>query len=143
MNLPLPILAIVALAGLGLAAIVFLRRSTAPGRIIHVIERASIGSRRSLVVVQVGGRALLLAVSEAGMSLLDARAVSPVFPATAEVSPVPVPATATVRTDNRDAAAIGSQGFDALDLRFFEDGESDVAMAALAGSFDVDFASPD
>jgi hypothetical protein len=31
----------------------------------------------------------------------------------------------------------------ALDLRFFENGESDVAMAAVAGSFKVDFASPD
>jgi flagellar biogenesis protein FliO len=46
--------------------------------VIRIVETASIGPRRSLVVASVGGRTMVLGVSEAGVSLLDAPASLPV-----------------------------------------------------------------
>ena len=67
------VLAIVLLAGLALAAVVFARRRTARPRMIKIVETASIGPRRSLVIANVGGRTMVLGVSEAGVALLDAQ----------------------------------------------------------------------
>jgi flagellar biogenesis protein FliO len=65
---------VVLLAGLAIAAVVFARRRTARPRLIKIVETASIGPRRSLVIANVGGRTMVLGVSEAGVALLDAQA---------------------------------------------------------------------
>jgi flagellar biogenesis protein FliO len=72
-------LAAAILVALGVAAALFARRRTTRGRMIHIVETASIGSRRSLVVACIGGRTMVLGVSEAGVSLLDAQA-TPALP---------------------------------------------------------------
>lgn len=66
-NLVAPLLALV-----GLAALAFglSRRRRAPGRSIRIVETASLGPKRSLVVADVLGDRLVLAVSEAGVSVL-------------------------------------------------------------------------
>jgi flagellar biogenesis protein FliO len=40
---------------------------------IKIVETASIGPRRSLVIANIGGRTMVLGVSEAGVALLDAQ----------------------------------------------------------------------
>lgn len=65
------ILAVLVLAGLGIIAFLLARRRTANGRIIHILETASIGAKRSLVVAKISGRTMVLGVSEAGVTLLD------------------------------------------------------------------------
>ena len=67
------VMAVVLLAGLAIAAVVFARRRTARPRMIKIVETASIGPRRSLVIANVGGRTMVLGVSEAGVALLDAQ----------------------------------------------------------------------
>lgn len=86
------ILAGVLLAGLAVAAILFARRRTTRTRMIKIIETASIGPRRSLVVANVGGRTMVLGVSEAGVALLDA----PVSPAPIEPTGAPAAVTDSV-----------------------------------------------
>jgi flagellar biogenesis protein FliO len=68
------VLAVTLLAGLGVAATLFARRRATRVRMIRIVETASIGPRRSLVVACIGGRTMVLGVSEAGVSLLDAQA---------------------------------------------------------------------
>ncbi|HEX7499521.1 MAG TPA: flagellar biosynthetic protein FliO [Polyangia bacterium] len=68
------LLAVALLAGLGVAATLFARRRATRVRMIRIVETASIGPRRSLVVACIGGRTMVLGVSEAGVSLLDAQA---------------------------------------------------------------------
>jgi len=58
-------------AGVALAR--FARRRITRERMIRIVETASIGPRRSLVVACVGNRTMVLGVSEAGVSLLDAQ----------------------------------------------------------------------
>lgn len=70
------ILGVVLLLGVGAVAVVFARRRGGRERLIRIVETASIGPRRSLVVACVGGRTMVLGVSEAGVSLLDG-AVTP------------------------------------------------------------------
>jgi hypothetical protein len=53
------------------------RRRTGRERMIRILESASIGPRRSLVVARVGGRTMVLGVSEAGVALLDSPGNSP------------------------------------------------------------------
>jgi flagellar biogenesis protein FliO len=64
-------LAVVLLLGMGVAIVV--RRRTTRERMIRIVETASIGARRSLVIASVGGRTMVLGVSEAGVSLLDSQ----------------------------------------------------------------------
>lgn len=64
-------LVMVLLAGLGVVAFVLARRRGTSGRMIHIVETASIGPKRSLVVANVSGRTMVLGVSEAGVTLLD------------------------------------------------------------------------
>jgi flagellar biogenesis protein FliO len=68
------VLAALLLAGLGVAATVLARRRATRTRVIRIVETASIGPRRSLVVANIGGRTMVLGVSEAGVALLDAHA---------------------------------------------------------------------
>jgi len=74
------LLAVLLLAGLGVGAVVFGRRHVKRNRLIRIVETASIGPRRSLVVACIGGRTMVLGVSEAGVSLLDAQGSSAVMP---------------------------------------------------------------
>ena len=68
------VLAVLLLAGLGVAAALLARRRATRVRLIRIVETVSIGPRRSLVVACIGGRTMVLGVSEAGVSLLDAQA---------------------------------------------------------------------
>ncbi len=65
------VLAVVLLVGLGVVATMFGRRRIKRERMIRIVETASIGPRRSLVVAAIGGRTMVLGVSEAGVALLD------------------------------------------------------------------------
>jgi flagellar biogenesis protein FliO len=76
------VLAVALLVGLGVAAALLARRRATRTRMIRIVETASIGPRRSLVVACIGGRTMVLGVSEAGVALLDAQA----GPMTAEKS---------------------------------------------------------
>ncbi len=94
------LLAVALLAGLGVAATLFARRRSTRVRMIRIVETASIGPRRSLVVACIGGRTMVLGVSEAGVSLLDAQTGPPINPA------VPEKAQST----NLEEAALGLRG---------------------------------
>ena len=63
------------LLGLAAAALVLARRRRVAGgpRLVEVLESASLGPRRSLVVARVGEETLVLGVSEGGISLLLSR----------------------------------------------------------------------
>jgi flagellar biogenesis protein FliO len=71
------VLAVALLAGMGIVTFVFARKRGSRERVIRIVETASIGPRRSLVVASVGGRTMVLGVSEAGVSLLDSPASLP------------------------------------------------------------------
>ena len=80
------VMAVVLLAGLAIAGVVFARRRTARPRMIKIVETASIGPRRSLVIANVGGRTMVLGVSEAGVALLDAQ-IAAIAPEAANAQP--------------------------------------------------------
>jgi flagellar protein FliO/FliZ len=82
-------LAAAILVGLAGAAFWFTRRRASRTRMIRIVETASIGPRRSLVVACIGGRTMVLGVSEAGVSLLDAPATPVSFPTVAEIEKAP------------------------------------------------------
>jgi flagellar protein FliO/FliZ len=92
------VLAVVLLLGVGIAAFLFARKRGSRERVIRIVETASIGPRRSLVVASVGGRTMVLGVSEAGVSLLD--------------SPASLPATvAQPKAEETEDAARGLRNF--------------------------------
>jgi flagellar biogenesis protein FliO len=72
-------LAAPALAILGLGALAFglTRRRRAIGGNIHIVESAGLGPKRSLVIADVLGERLVLAVSEAGVTVLATRPAPP------------------------------------------------------------------
>jgi flagellar protein FliO/FliZ len=80
------VLAVLLLVGLGVAATILSRRRGTRTRMIRIVETASIGPRRSLVVACIGGRTMVLGVSEAGVSLLDAQAGTMTMPSASEKS---------------------------------------------------------
>jgi flagellar biogenesis protein FliO len=82
-------LAAAILVGLAVAAVWFARRRASRTRMIRIVETASIGPRRSLVVACIGGRTMVLGVSEAGVSLLDAPAMPVSFPTVPETEKAP------------------------------------------------------
>jgi flagellar biogenesis protein FliO len=61
----------IVLAALGGAALFFSRRRARGIRMLEIVETASLGPRRSLVVARVGGETLLIASGESGISLLS------------------------------------------------------------------------
>jgi flagellar biogenesis protein FliO len=65
-----------------------LRRRPEAERMLKIIETQSLGGRRALILAQLGNEALLLASSEAGVTLLAARPAPQQKPA-----PVPQPAS--------------------------------------------------
>src|SRR5439155_20269481 len=66
------LLAGVLLAGLAFAAFHFTRRRAAASRYIQIVESASLGPKRSIVVARVGESTMILGSSEAGITLLKA-----------------------------------------------------------------------
>ncbi len=68
-----PIAAGLLLAGLAVAALVMARRRGRLPRLVEIVESASLGPRRSLVVARLGDEILLLGSSEGGVTLLSTR----------------------------------------------------------------------
>jgi flagellar protein FliO/FliZ len=64
------------LAALAVAALVLARRRQRVARVVEIVETASLGPRRSLVVARVGDELLLLGSSEGGIALLTTRPAS-------------------------------------------------------------------
>jgi flagellar biogenesis protein FliO len=105
---PAPGLATLAPAGLLLAlavaaVVVARRRRPAARRMLEVVESASLGPRRSLVVARVGGELLVLGVSEAGIALLSSG------PAAAAPTATPGPAPASTPGRTAPARGVSSQ----------------------------------
>jgi flagellar biogenesis protein FliO len=72
--LPAGVLVALAVAALVLAR---RRRAAAPNRLLEVVETASLGPRRSIVVARVADELLVLGASEAGITLLSSRPAPP------------------------------------------------------------------
>jgi flagellar biogenesis protein FliO len=113
-----PLVALVLLCGLGLW-----RRRVRPGasRVVRILETASLGPKRSLIVAEVAGQRLVLGASEAGITLLESRASAP-SAATLEAPPMTAPAP--------DAALVGAGPVPSLA------GEDARARAALVDASD-------
>jgi flagellar biogenesis protein FliO len=101
------LLAVLLLVGLGVAATVLTRRRATRTRMIRIVETASIGPRRSLVVACIGGRTMVLGVSEAGVSLLDTQGGNMTAPAAPERS----------QSASLEEAAFGLRGFGQADTQ--------------------------
>jgi flagellar biogenesis protein FliO len=95
------------LLALALAALVLARRrrAAAPNRLLEVVESASLGPRRSIVVARVADELLVLGASEAGIHLLSSRPAPPAPAAAA----APAPAAAGPAEATRAAAGPGAQ----------------------------------
>lgn len=136
--------AVTLLAALAAVALVAARRRMRPGaRVVEVLETTHLGPKRALVVARVQGEVLLLASSEAGISVLQTRpALAPAAePAPADLSRVgadAAPARAAgllgrLRLGRTPAA--GPPAFDALLHESAEDLELRRKLAhGLAGS---------
>ena len=77
------------LALLAGAAYFFNRRRVAVPRLVKIVETASLGPKRSIVVARIGGETMILGTSEAGITVLQARpeaALAAVAPAPAAVA---------------------------------------------------------
>jgi flagellar protein FliO/FliZ len=68
-----PIAAGVFLAILAVAALVMARRRRSGTRLVEILETASLGPRRALVVARLGEELLVLGSSEGGIALLSSR----------------------------------------------------------------------
>jgi len=83
------------LAALAAVALLLSRRRGRSSRIVQVIETASLGPKRQLVVARMGDQVLLLGSSESGIALLASRPADPaVEGATAPAAAAPAPAGA-------------------------------------------------
>jgi len=71
-----PALAAMVLTGLAAAALLLARRRARGARFVQVLETASVGPRRSLVVARMGDQLLLLGSSEAGITVLSTQPAS-------------------------------------------------------------------
>jgi flagellar protein FliO/FliZ len=110
-----PALGVLLLLGVGGVAVVFARRRGTRERLIRIVETASIGPRRSLVVACVGGRTMVLGVSEAGVSLLDTTAMPLALGGTAATRP----------SDSVEEATLGLRGLAFADSAGAEDRASE------------------
>lgn len=104
------------LAGLGAAAFFFGRRRARRERLIQIIESASLGPKRSLIVARVSGKTMVLGSSEAGIALLgsldDAGQVTLSEPAAA-------PPADAIRVDEDLAAVAASTDQGGMLARLF------------------------
>ena len=71
-------LPVMALGGLAIAAFLLSRKKQRQSGIIQILETTSLGPRRSLIVAQIQGQTLLMAASEAGISILSVDVKVPV-----------------------------------------------------------------
>jgi len=90
-----PIAAGLLLAALALAALVTARRRRRAPRLVEIVESASLGPKRTLVVARLGEELLVLGSSEGGIALLASRPAPPLVAAAA--APVPSCASAAAR----------------------------------------------
>ncbi|HTP26484.1 MAG TPA: flagellar biosynthetic protein FliO [Anaeromyxobacteraceae bacterium] len=74
---PGPLAAGLLLAALCVAALVFARKRRRVPRLVEIIESASLGPKRSLVVARMGDEIFLLGSSEGGIALLTTRPADP------------------------------------------------------------------
>lgn len=109
------VLAALLLLGIGVVATLLARRRGKRERMIRIVETASIGPRRSLVVACVGGRTMVLGVSEAGVSLLDTQ--SPVVGADVGVAAAAAAAVASV-SEPRPSGAVEDAALGLRNLAF-------------------------
>jgi hypothetical protein len=58
---------------LGAVALFLAKRKARPSRLLQIVETASLGPKRSLIVARVGSETLILGASEAGIALLGRR----------------------------------------------------------------------
>jgi flagellar protein FliO/FliZ len=86
-----PLLPILGLGLLAVAAWVFAKRKRRRARLVQVLDTADLGAKRSLVVAQMGGQTFLLGSSEAGIHLLHAQPASPEAMAVADAQSAQVP----------------------------------------------------
>ncbi|MFL5302318.1 MAG: flagellar biosynthetic protein FliO [Anaeromyxobacteraceae bacterium] len=82
------------LAALAVAALVLARRRQRVARVVEIVETASLGPRRSLVVARIGDELLLLGSSEGGIALLTTRPASLAARPVAQDAAAPRPARA-------------------------------------------------
>jgi flagellar biogenesis protein FliO len=80
-----------ALLGLGALAFGLSRRRAAAGGNLRIVETASLGPKRSLVVADVMGERMVLAVSEAGVTVLTTKPAPVPAPQFNEPAPLVVP----------------------------------------------------
>jgi hypothetical protein len=106
-------------AALGVFALVLGKRKAARPRLVRIVETASLGPKRSLIVARVGDETLILGASEAGIALLGTRTdLAPAGvpgggPGAAALAPGPGasrPAPAHGLAPSPDAAAPGILG---------------------------------
>lgn len=107
-----------AMAGLAALALTLKRRKQLSGGSIHIIEAASLGERRSLVIADVLGERLVLGVSEAGVTVLLTRPAPLPEPA-----PYVIPAAQPMGFFQRLKGQSPASSFDASLLESIEDQE--------------------
>ena len=108
-----------AMAGLAALAFTLKRRKQLSGGSIHIVEAASLGEKRSLVIADVLGERLVLGVSEAGVTVLLSRPAPQPEPAP-YVIPAAEPKRGLFESIKRRAPA---KAFDASLLESIEDQE--------------------
>lgn len=132
------------LAGLAALAFTITRRKQLRGGSIHILEAASLGEKRSLVIAEVLGERLVLGVSEAGVSVLmtrpapaaapsahsQARAFGEAFGEAEDLITVPRPTPAAMGFFQRLKGAPVEPAFDTTLQESMEDQELRAKLAA-------------
>jgi flagellar protein FliO/FliZ len=96
------------LAALAAAALVLARRRKRAPRLVEIVETASLGPKRSLVVARMGDELLLLGASEGGISLLTTRAAPQAAPLAA-ADPLPQPLAAVPALPHAAPARVATE----------------------------------
>lgn len=126
------------LAIVGVVALLFARRKARPTRLVQILETASLGPKRSLIVARVGSETLILGASEAGIALLGSRLDLAAATTPAPV-PAPTPAAAAARAPamapRTPAAAPAAAGPGFLG-RLFQKGRAPAFEPLLRESFE-------
>lgn len=118
-----------ALAGLAALAFALTRRKALRAGNIRVIEAASLGEKRSLVIADVLGERLVLGVSEAGVTVLMNRPAPAAEPAPLRVPDAP-PAVQRMSFFERLRGKSPAKAFDASLQESIEDQELRAKLAA-------------
>ncbi|BDG07993.1 flagellar biosynthetic protein FliO [Anaeromyxobacter paludicola] len=90
-SVAVPALLLLALAA---AALLLARKKARAGGLVQVLETASLGPRRSIVVARVGDELLVLGSSERGIQLLSSRPCDPALAPLAAPPPLAAPGAA-------------------------------------------------